>query len=81
MSKAGERTVHCPKCRKQVGTTPDGISLRAGKGSSLTNGGADAHLAEGVLVEPLEGHEPLEIGCRACGHSFTIRQALQAEGH
>jgi len=34
---------------------------------------------QGVLVEALEGHEPLEVGCVACGHSFTVAEALSAE--
>jgi hypothetical protein len=78
---AEERAVCCPKCGKQVGTTPDGESLRAGHGSALKGEGAQLHLSKGVLIEALEGHEPLEVGCVACGHTFTIRQALQAEGH
>ena len=76
---AGERAVCCPKCGKQIGTTPDGKSLRAGHGSALKGEGAHLHLSKGVLVEALEGHEPLEVGCVACGHSFTVAEALSAE--
>jgi hypothetical protein len=76
---AEERAVRCPECGKQVGTTPDGESLRAGHGSALKGEGAQLHLSKGVLVEALEGHEPLEVGCVACGHSFTVAEALTAE--
>jgi endogenous inhibitor of DNA gyrase (YacG/DUF329 family) len=78
-ANAEERAVNCPKCGKQVGTTPDGESLRAGHGSALKGEGAQLHLSKGVLVEALEGHEPLEVGCVACGHSFTVSEALSAE--
>jgi hypothetical protein len=80
-SNAEERAVNCPKCRKQIGTTPDGESLRAGHGSALQGEGAQLHLSKGVLVEALEGHEPLEVGCTACGQTFTLGEALRAEGH
>jgi hypothetical protein len=77
---AEERAVCCPKCRKQIGTTPDGESLRAGHGSALKGEGAQLHLSKGVLVEALEGHEPLEVACVACGSSFTVAEALSTEG-
>ncbi len=77
---AGERAVCCPECGKQIGTTPDGKSLKAGHGSALQGEGAQLHLSKGVVVEALEGHEPLEVGCVACGHSFTVAEALTSEG-
>ena len=77
---AGERAVRCPECGTQIGTTPDGKSLRAGRGAALKGEGAQLHLSKGVLVEALEGHEPLEVGCVACGASFTVGEALKAEG-
>lgn len=75
-----ERPVYCPKCRNQVGTTPDGKSLKAGKGAVLRGNGANLHLTEGVLALEVEGAPPV-IGCQKCGRDFTVKEALQAQGH
>lgn len=66
-SKANERPVRCPKCRALVGATPDGKRLRPA--------GQDA---VGVIEAE---KEPLELGCVACGHWFTLKDARRAEGH
>lgn len=80
-STAKEQAVNCPKCETQLGTTPDGKSIRAGRGSSLTGDAAESHIGEGVLVSPLEGDGPLKVGCVKCGASFTVGEALRARGN
>jgi DNA-directed RNA polymerase subunit RPC12/RpoP len=79
-SGMSERDVNCPKCGVRIGTTPDGKSVRAARGSALTGDAATAHIGEGVLVSPLEGEEPLKVGCGACGANFTVTEALSVEG-
>lgn len=75
-----ERAVKCPKCRSQVGTTPDGKSIKAGKNTALRGAGANLYLMEGVLALEVEGESPV-IGCQQCGKEFTVKEALQGEGH
>lgn len=78
---AKERPVRCPHCRKQIGTTPDGKSLRAGKGALLPDETATLHLNEGVIAEPSMPDAPLYIGCADCWKAFTLKDALRADGH
>jgi DNA-directed RNA polymerase subunit RPC12/RpoP len=82
MSEAKEkgRLVRCPHCQKQIGTSPDGRSMIAGKGAVLPGESASLQLNEGVIVEP-EGGGPLWVGCASCWKAFTLKDALQAEGH
>lgn len=77
---AEEQAVNCPKCGAQVGTTPDGKSMRARRGSALQGKAAVAHLTEGVLVQEVEGHGPLMVGCLSCGEEFTVAEALNSQG-
>jgi hypothetical protein len=78
--KTKEWPVCCPHCHKQIGTSPDGKSLRAGKGAVLPGNTVSLHLNEGVIAEPEEGDE-LWVGCAPCWKAFTLKQGLQAAGH
>jgi ribosomal protein S27E len=75
---ANERAVNCPKCGGQIGTTPDGKSLRAGKGSVLQGKAAVLHSTEGLIAREVEGHGAVEVGCLGCGETFAVGDALSA---
>lgn len=77
---SNERAVHCPKCGGQVGTTHDGRHLRAGKGSTLQGKAASTQLIEGMIPEEIEGYGAVEVGCLGCGGTFTVAEAMSAEG-
>lgn len=74
-----ERIVNCPKCEAQIGTTPDGKQLRAGRGSVLQGKAAALHMTAGLIPEEVEGYGAVDVGCLGCGASFPVGEALTAE--
>jgi ribosomal protein S27E len=73
---AEERTVHCPNCKLRIGTTSDGKSLKAELGAVLSGKAAELHTTVGVIDAVVEGHGRVEVGCRKCGDTFTVTEAL-----
>lgn len=74
-----ERIVNCPKCGAQIGTTPNGQGLRAGKGAVLQGKAAALHMTLGVIPAEVEGYGAVDVGCLGCGATFYITEALTAQ--
>lgn len=75
-----EKAVNCPNCGANMGTTPDGEHLRAGKGSILKGYAAELHMTEGLIPVEVEGRGAMDVGCLGCSASFTVADVLNAEG-
>lgn len=74
-----ERIVKCPRCGARLGTTPDGQSLRAGKGLVLQGKAAALHLSAGLIPAEVEGYGAVDVGCLGCGATVYVAEALSAQ--
>jgi hypothetical protein len=67
-----EKAVNCPNCGANMGTTPDGEHLRAGKGSILKGYAAELHMTEGLIPVEVEGHGAMDVTGEIALAAFTF---------